>query len=306
MAYFVTGATGFIGRFLVAQPAASAASRSTCSCARARSRSSTRCASAGAPTTSSVDRASIGDLAKPNLGVSAATCKKLKGKVEHFFHLAAIYDLKASAEASRTANIDGTRNAVQFARGGRRRLLPPRELDRRRRPVRRHVPRGHVRGGRGPRPSVLQDQARLRRRSCARNASGPFRIYRPGFVVGHSKTGYIDKIDGPYYFFKLLQKMRNVAAAVDADGRHRGRPHQHRAGRLRRRRARPPRAQEGPRRQVLPPDRPGAASHRRSAQHLRQGRARAADDDAPQRADVRLHPGADPLRAGLARAGASA
>ena len=38
----------------------------------------------------------------------------------------------------------------------------------------------------------------------------PFRIYRPGFVVGHSKTGYIDKIDGPYYFFKTLQKMRDA------------------------------------------------------------------------------------------------
>jgi hypothetical protein len=38
----------------------------------------------------------------------------------------------------------------------------------------------------------------------------PWRIYRPGFVVGDSKTGYIDKIDGPYYFFKLIQKMRNM------------------------------------------------------------------------------------------------
>jgi NAD(P)-dependent dehydrogenase (short-subunit alcohol dehydrogenase family) len=28
--------------------------------------------------------------------------------------------------------------------------------------------------------------------------------------VGHSKTGEIDKIDGPYYFFKLIQKMRNA------------------------------------------------------------------------------------------------
>ena len=44
------------------------------------------------------------------------------------------------------------------------------------------------------------------RRECKR----PFRIYRPGFVVGDSKTGYIDKIDGPYYFFKLIQKMRKM------------------------------------------------------------------------------------------------
>ena len=54
---------------------------------------------------------------------------------------------------------------------------------------------------------------------------------------------------------------------------------------------------------MLPPDRSRAAPHRRGAQHLRERRARAADDDAPQRADVRLHPGADPVRPRLARAG---
>jgi NAD(P)-dependent dehydrogenase (short-subunit alcohol dehydrogenase family) len=50
------------------------------------------------------------------------------------------------------------------------------------------------------------DSEGLVRNECKR----PFRIYRPGVVVGHSKTGYIDKIDGPYYFFKLLQKMRQM------------------------------------------------------------------------------------------------
>jgi thioester reductase-like protein len=35
----------------------------------------------------------------------------------------------------------------------------------------------------------------------------PWRIYRPGIVVGDSTTGEIDKIDGPYYFFKLIQKI---------------------------------------------------------------------------------------------------
>jgi len=50
------------------------------------------------------------------------------------------------------------------------------------------------------------DSEAVVRNECKR----PFRIYRPGFVVGDSKTGYIDKIDGPYYFFKLLQKMRNM------------------------------------------------------------------------------------------------
>jgi hypothetical protein len=71
----------------------------------------------------------------------------------------------------------------------------------------------------------------------------PYRIYRPGMVVGHSKTGEIDKIDGPYYFFTLLKKLRERPAAVDADHRHRGRPHQHGAGRFRGRRDGPHRAQ---------------------------------------------------------------
>ena len=38
----------------------------------------------------------------------------------------------------------------------------------------------------------------------------PWRVYRPGIVVGHSRTGEIDKIDGPYYFFKALQRLRRV------------------------------------------------------------------------------------------------
>jgi short-subunit dehydrogenase len=40
------------------------------------------------------------------------------------------------------------------------------------------------------------------------NGRVPFRVYRPGMVLGHSQTGVIDKIDGPYFFFKALQKLR--------------------------------------------------------------------------------------------------
>ena len=39
---------------------------------------------------------------------------------------------------------------------------------------------------------------------------GAWRVYRPAVVVGNSKTGEMDKIDGPYYFFKVLQKLRNA------------------------------------------------------------------------------------------------
>jgi len=44
------------------------------------------------------------------------------------------------------------------------------------------------------------------RTECTR----PWRIYRPGIVVGNSETGEMDKIDGPYYFFKLIRRLRGT------------------------------------------------------------------------------------------------
>ncbi len=38
-----------------------------------------------------------------------------------------------------------------------------------------------------------------------------WRIYRPGMVVGHSQTGEMDKVDGPYYFFEALKNLSSVA-----------------------------------------------------------------------------------------------
>jgi NAD(P)-dependent dehydrogenase (short-subunit alcohol dehydrogenase family) len=35
----------------------------------------------------------------------------------------------------------------------------------------------------------------------------PFRIYRPAVVVGHSQTGEMDKIDGPYYLFPAISRL---------------------------------------------------------------------------------------------------
>jgi short-subunit dehydrogenase len=40
-------------------------------------------------------------------------------------------------------------------------------------------------------------------------AGVPWRVYRPAIVVGHSQTGAMDKVDGPYYFFPLMKVMRD-------------------------------------------------------------------------------------------------
>ena len=113
MAYFVTGATGFIGSYLVAR----LVERGGPIYALVRKGSLARLA--GLRAACGVDEkrviAVVGDLAKPNLGVGAAEIRKLKGRIDHFFHLAAIYDLQASAEAQQAANVDGTRHAVELA-----------------------------------------------------------------------------------------------------------------------------------------------------------------------------------------------
>ena len=257
MAYFVTGATGFIGRYLVEN----LLKRGRPIYVLVRKGSEKKLAAMrerwGADDKQVIGVA--GDLAKPGLGVSAADVKKLKGKIDHFFHLAAIYDIAASAEAQQVANVEGTKHAVRFAEHDPGRLLPPRELDRRGGSLRRHVPRGHVRGGRRPRPSVLQDQARFRGRRAPRVQAAV-----PHLPPGIRRRPFEDRRDRQDRRAVLLlqdaAEDARTAAAVDADDRHRGRADQHRAGGLRRRRARLPRAQEGARRQVLPPDRSRAAT----------------------------------------------
>ncbi len=53
----------------------------------------------------------------------------------------------------------------------------------------------------------------------------PWRVYRPAVVVGNSETGEMDKVDGPYYFFKLIQQLRHYVpewvplAGADLGGR---------------------------------------------------------------------------------------
>ena len=113
----------------------------------------------------------------------------------------------------------------------------------------------------------------------------PWRVYRPAIVVGDSQTGAMDKVDGPYYFFPLIKRLRDNLPVVAAAGRRRPGRHQRGAGRLRRQGDGPPRPPARPRRRGLPPGQPRAAAGGRDDQRVLRRRRRAAvrHPDRPQR-----------------------
>jgi thioester reductase-like protein len=201
MSYFVTGATGFIGRFLVQN----LLKREGDVHVLVRSGSEDKLARIaegwdGAERVKPV----TGDLGEAKLGIKQSWITKNKGEIEHFFHLAAIYDMTASEERNEVLNNGGTRHAVQVANA---------------------LQAGHLHHTSSvaaaglyegtftedmfdegqPLPSAYH-RTKFESEKIAREESKvPWRVYRPAVVVGHSKTGEMDKIDGPYYFFKVLR-----------------------------------------------------------------------------------------------------
>src|SRR5208282_2282820 len=57
-----------------------------------------------------------GDISKPDFGVSAKDARKLNAKIDHFFHLAAVYDLTAEPAQVVATNVAGVANALAFAK----------------------------------------------------------------------------------------------------------------------------------------------------------------------------------------------
>lgn len=211
MSVFVTGFPGFIGRRLVARLAADRP-RDTpfellCEARFAfAGKQACEAIAADQPDFAGRWRIVVGDITAPALGVSSQARAGLHATVTEVWHLAALYDLACEQAAAYRVNVDGTLNVLAFCRE----LADLKRLH--------YISTCYVAGDRTG--TVFEDELDVGQgfknhyesTKCwaekhVRAAGLPTTIYRPAIVVGDSRTGEADKMDGPYALLQLLIRL---------------------------------------------------------------------------------------------------
>jgi len=208
MHYFVTGATGFIGKRLVAKLLGR---KGAVVHFLIRKESADKVAGLQEYWGVTAARAVpvFGDLTAKRLGAGADDLHKLKGHIDHFYHLAAVYDLAADEQTQIAVNVEGTRNTVEFAKAiaaGHFHHVSSIAAAGLYEGVFREDMFEEAENYEHPYFMTKHESEKIVRQEC----KVPWTVYRPAMVVGDSQTGEMDKIDGPYYFFKLIQRMRQL------------------------------------------------------------------------------------------------
>ncbi len=199
MRYVVTGGTGFIGRRVVSRLLDISPDAQVWVLVRRQS-------------LGRFERLAVqwGEQAKPLVGeltqlVLTEDAIAELGDVDHLVHCAAVYDITAGEAEQRAANVEGTRAVIELAR----------RLDATLHHVSSIAVAGDFAGEYteadfdvGQQLPTPYHQTKFEAESLVRSTPGlRYRIYRPAVVVGDSRTGEMDKVDGPYYFFGVLAKL---------------------------------------------------------------------------------------------------
>jgi NAD(P)-dependent dehydrogenase (short-subunit alcohol dehydrogenase family) len=206
--FLVTGATGLIGRQFTQLLLDREDTERVYLLVRASSRERLASLVAGWPHPERVTLV-LGDLSADRLGMADDIRNELRGKIDHLVHLAALYDITADDATSIRANVDGTRRVIEVAADLRAGCL-------------HHVSSVAVAGDHegmftedmfdvGQRLPTAYHRTKFEaERRVREQHEVPWRVYRPAVVVGHSQTGEMDKVDGPYYLFTAISKLAGL------------------------------------------------------------------------------------------------
>ena len=148
-----------------------------------------------------------GDITRPNLGLTAVQLAELQECVTHAIHLAALYNLSIPRETAMKINVEGTRNVLDALAGAKRLKALA------------HASTLAVAGDftgqfseddfdQGQSFKNFYEETKFLSEKLVRERwdTLPAMIIRPPVVVGHSKTGEIEKVDGPYYAFTMMAR----------------------------------------------------------------------------------------------------
>ncbi|UAK31669.1 SDR family oxidoreductase [Nocardia asteroides] len=197
--YIVTGGTGFLGRRVVQDLLDRDAEAIVHVLVRETSLAKFTDIAAGWRGAERVF-ALIGDLTADGLGLACEA-----PRADHVIHLGAVYDMTADEDTAHAANVTGTRSVLALAR----------ELG----AVLHHVSSVAVAGDHkgkffeedfdlGQQLTSPYHRTKFAAEKLVRESRGVrWRVYRPAIIVGDSRTGEMDKIDGPYYFFSAIAKL---------------------------------------------------------------------------------------------------
>lgn len=195
---FVTGYPGFIGKRLVRRLAEQARGTDTRLVLLVQPKNA-RAAHADLDAEGIGAEVIEGDVEQMHLGLSGPEFKALAHEVTDVWHLAARTHLGASRAELRRVNVEGTRNVLDLAAAARR----LRRLN--------HFSTAYVSGDRvgviledelavGQRFHNPYEETKFQAELLVRRAQAdlPATIFRPSIVVGDSRTGEIDRFEGPY------------------------------------------------------------------------------------------------------------
>ena len=148
-----------------------------------------------------------GDISRTLLGLEPERYAELARTLAQVWHLAAIYDLAVPPDLAHRVNVVGTTNVLDlceqctglqfmgyvstcYVSGRRRGVILESELDC------GQTFKNHYES------TKFWAELEVQRRTKV-----PSIIFRPGIVVGDSRTGITDKYDGPYFVLRLLQHL---------------------------------------------------------------------------------------------------